>query len=44
MPVDNLFTTPIFARYIRKNIKSKNLICVSQMLVQLKEQEVWQQK
>ena len=29
MPVDNLFTTPIFARYIRKNIKSKNLICVS---------------
>ena len=29
IPVDNLFTTPIFARYIRKNIKSKNLICVS---------------
>ena len=29
MPVDNLFTTPIFKRYIRKNIKSKNLICVS---------------
>ena len=29
MPVDNLFTTPIFARYIKKNIKSKNLICVS---------------
>ena len=29
MPVDNLFTTTIFARYIRKNIKSKNLICVS---------------
>ena len=29
MPVDNLFTTPIFARDIRKNIKSKNLICVS---------------
>ncbi len=29
MPVDNLFTTPIFARYIRKNIKSKNFICVS---------------
>ena len=29
MPVDNLFTTPIFARYIRKNIKSKDLICVS---------------
>ena len=29
MPVDNLFTTPIFSRYIKKNIKSKNLICVS---------------
>merc|ERR1712093_677542 len=29
MPVDNLFTTPIFARYIKKNIKSRNLICVS---------------
>ena len=29
MPVDNLFTTPLFARYIKKNIKSKNLTCVS---------------
>jgi len=29
MPVDNLFTTPLFARYIKKNIKSKNFICVS---------------
>ena len=29
MPVDNLFTTPIFARYIKKNIRSKNFICVS---------------
>ena len=29
MPVDNLFTTPIFARYIKKNIKGKNFICVS---------------
>jgi len=29
MPVDNLFTTPIFARYIRKNIKNKDLLCVS---------------
>jgi len=29
MPVDNLFTTPLFARYIKKNIKRKNLICVS---------------
>ena len=28
MPVDNLFTTPIFARYIKKSIKSKNFICV----------------
>ena len=29
MPVDNLFTTPLFARYIKKNIKSKKLTCVS---------------
>ena len=29
MPVDNLFTTPLFARYIKKNIKSRDLICVS---------------
>ena len=29
MPVDNLFTTPLFARYIKKNIKSNNLTCVS---------------
>ena len=29
MPVDNLFTTPLFARFIKKNIKSKNFICVS---------------
>ncbi len=30
LPVDNLFTTPIFARHIKKNIKSKNnLICVA---------------
>ena len=29
MPVDNLFTTPLFARYIKKNIISKNLTCVS---------------
>ena len=29
MPVDNLFTTPLFARYIKKNIKSRNFICVS---------------
>ena len=28
MPVDNLFTTPLFARYIKK-LKNKNLICVS---------------
>ena len=24
MPVDNLFTTPLFARYIKKKLKSKN--------------------
>ena len=29
LPVDNLFATPIFARHVKRNIKSKNLICVS---------------
>ena len=29
LPVDNLFTTPLFARYIKKELKNKNLICVS---------------
>tara|TARA_B100002052_G_scaffold229869_1_gene212496 strand:- start:231 stop:1163 length:933 start_codon:yes stop_codon:yes gene_type:complete len=29
IPVDNLFATPIFARHIKKNLNSKNLICVS---------------
>ena len=29
IPVDNLFATPIFARHIKRNIKSNNLICVS---------------
>ena len=29
IPVDNLFSTPIFARHIKKNIKSKNIICVA---------------
>ena len=29
MPVDNLFTTPLFAKYIKKKFKNKNLICVS---------------
>ena len=29
IPVDNLFTTPLFARYIKKKFKTKNLICVS---------------
>jgi ribose-phosphate pyrophosphokinase len=29
IPVDNLFTTPIFARHAKKNIKSKNIICVA---------------
>ena len=29
IPVDNLFATPIFARHIKKNIKTENLICVS---------------
>jgi ribose-phosphate pyrophosphokinase len=29
IPADNLFTTPLFAKYIKKNLKNKNLICVS---------------
>ena len=29
IPVDNLFATPIFARHVRKKIKSKNIICVA---------------
>jgi len=29
IPVDNLFCTPIFTRHIKKNIKSKNIICVA---------------
>jgi ribose-phosphate pyrophosphokinase len=29
IPVDNLFATPIFARHVKKNIKKKNIICVT---------------
>ena len=29
IPVDNLFATPIFARYIKNKMKINNLICVS---------------
>ena len=29
IPVDNLFATPIFGRHAKKNIKSKNIICVA---------------
>ncbi len=29
IPVDNLFSTPIFSRHIKRNVKGKNLICVS---------------
>ena len=29
IPVDNLLATPIFARHIKKNIKTNNLICVA---------------
>ena len=29
IPVYNLFTTPMFAKYIKKKFKTKNLICVS---------------
>ena len=29
IPVDNLFSTPIFSRHIKKKIKARNLICVA---------------
>ncbi len=29
IPVDNLFATPIFARHIKRRIKTNNLICVA---------------
>ena len=29
IPVDNLFATPIFARHIKRKIKTKNMICVA---------------
>ncbi len=29
MPVDNLFTTPLFAKYIKRKFSKKNLVCVS---------------
>ncbi len=29
IPVDNLFATPIFARHVKKRIKTKNLICIA---------------
>ena len=29
IPVDNLFSTPIFSRHIKKNISRKDLICVA---------------
>ncbi|MDC3139410.1 ribose-phosphate pyrophosphokinase [Candidatus Pelagibacter sp.] len=29
IPVDNLFATPIFAKHIKRKIKSKNIICVA---------------
>ncbi len=29
MPVDNLYTAPLFAKYIKKKLGSKKLICVS---------------
>ena len=29
IPVDNLFATPIFARHIKRKIKTNNLICVA---------------
>jgi ribose-phosphate pyrophosphokinase len=29
IPVDNLFATPIFAKHIKKKMKTKNIICVA---------------
>ena len=29
IPVDNLFATPIFARHIKRNIKTNDLICIA---------------
>ena len=29
MPVDNLFTTPLFAKHIKKKLNNKRLVCVS---------------
>ena len=29
IPVDNLFATPIFARHVKKKIKTNNLICIA---------------
>ncbi len=29
MPVDNLYTTPLFAKYIKKKLSNKKLVCVS---------------
>ena len=29
IPVDNLFSTPIFSKHIKKNISNKNIICVA---------------
>ena len=29
IPVDNLFATPIFARHVKKKIKSKKIICIA---------------
>ncbi len=29
IPVDNLFSTPIFARHVKKRVKSKKIICVA---------------
>tara|TARA_Y100001935_G_C17280088_1_gene496997 strand:+ start:739 stop:1671 length:933 start_codon:yes stop_codon:yes gene_type:complete len=29
IPVDNLFSTPIFARHVKKRIKSKKIVCVA---------------
>ena len=29
IPVDNLFATPIFARHIKKNIKTNDIICIA---------------
>ena len=40
MPVDNLYTAPLFAKYIKRKLNSKKLICVSPDVGVLQELEL----